>query len=156
MAKPPVVIELPDESGHKIGEWYDPSENNARLQRTCCVAVCGHASAHHLCPKHAFPGQVVHVARNGHATPFVIGTWVVERREERLALFLNDFTLGNIFGSRAQAERYLVAEGYSIVEFISRQNAALTMNFRYPGLSRGFWPMDVIASSTALVQGKSD
>src|SRR5580700_736423 len=102
------MLNMPVLPEGKIGKWYDPSKNDEGLHRTCSVAGCGQVATYNLCPKHAFPGRVVQVERNGNFTHFVIGSWVVERRGKRRILLLNDFALGDIFCSRAQAEHYLV------------------------------------------------
>lgn len=128
----------------KIGNWYDPSKNDEGLHRTCCVVGCGRAAAYNLCPEHAFPGRVVQVARDGNFSHFVIGSWVVKRKGERHMLLLNDFALGDIFGARAQAERYLAENSYTVLEFIATENAELTMNIRYPCLTLMHWPMDLV------------
>jgi hypothetical protein len=114
--------------------WYVP-DGKTRPGTRCVVKACNGEAAYHLCFNHAISGMVVEVG----TSLFVIGAWLVRKRNASRLITLNDYTLGNLFGGRAGFEARLANQGYRVLGLIS----SLDELFRYPQLQMTPWSPDL-------------
>ena len=130
-----------------IKHWYDPI-TSPRVNNNKCVADgCGRESNYHLCEKHAVPGMVMGIGRANEC--YVISLWLVERQGQTLLVTLNDYTLGNLFGSKEAFEKQLLEDGYIVHKFISTYQQLDRAKRLNPGLACSPWtPKTVLSTSS--------
>ena len=118
-----------------IHGWYSPI-GSGLANNVCVVHGCGQESSFHLCKKHAIPGMVVEIGEGG---KYVVSLWLVEREGQMRLMSLNDYALGNLFGSQEAFEKQLLDQGYKIHHLISRLEQLETAKRRNPDLRVTLW-----------------
>ena len=91
------------------------------------------------CFHHAVAGMVVEAGTR----TFVIGTWLVERRNALRLITLNDYALGELFGGCAGFESQLANQGYRVLGLISSLEELEATQLRHPGLQMTPWSPDL-------------
>jgi hypothetical protein len=114
--------------------WYVP-DGKTRPGTRCVVEACNREAAYNLCIHHAIPGMVGEVGTR----TFVIGTWLVKRRNALRLITLNDYALGELFGGCARFESQLTNQGYRVLGLISSLEELEATKLRHPGLQMTPW-----------------
>jgi hypothetical protein len=131
----------------KIQHWYNPIESPRVNNNKCVVDGCGRESKYHLCEKHEVPGMVVRIGMANEC--YVISAWLVERQGHMLLVTLNDYTLGNLFGSKEVFEKQLLEDGYVVHQFISTYQQLDRARRLNPGLACSPWTPKAVLSTNS-------
>ena len=79
----------------------------------CSVPECDELVGDYanLCDRHKMPGAIMAVGQS----TMIVTIWVAEHEGEVGFIFLNDYTLGNLFGGRFGFEAKLAQQGFTKV-----------------------------------------